>query len=170
VLHGPGDSVRSPDQDDVELAAAGIAHHLVETRPSCFGSRDPVRILASDLEVPLLSHLAEVVELSFRVLIKGGDSHVQGRALHKGGKRAYHNYLRYVKIKEARGEKHETLGSEGHPYTQEDLDAYKKAKTQLGLGDWLRSREIASFFFKQGFALPTRTTPLSSTTLWITRT
>lgn len=40
------------------------------------------------------------------------------------------------------------------PYTQEDVDAYKKAKTQLDLGDWMRSSEIASFFFKQGFALP----------------
>jgi hypothetical protein len=40
------------------------------------------------------------------------------------------------------------------PYTQEDVDSYKKAKTQLDLGDWMRSSEIASFFFKQGFALP----------------
>ena len=59
-----------------------------------------------------------------------------------------------TRIKERRGEKQETLSSEGRPYSQEDLDAYKKAKTQLGLGDWMRSREIASFFFKHGFALP----------------
>jgi hypothetical protein len=45
---------------------------------------------------------------------------------------------------EHRGKKHEALGSEGRTYSQEGLDAYKKAKTQLGLGDWLRSREIAS--------------------------
>ena len=61
---------------------------------------------------------------------------------------------REERIKEHRGEKHETLGSEGRPYTQEDVDAYKKAKTQLDLGDWMRSSEIASFFFKHGFALP----------------
>jgi phage portal protein BeeE len=36
--------------------------------------------------------------------------------------------------------------SEGRPYAQEDLNAYKQAKMQLELGDWLRSREIASFF------------------------
>jgi hypothetical protein len=59
-----------------------------------------------------------------------------------------------IRINEHRGEEHETLGSEGRPYTQEDVDAYKKAKTQLGLGDWMRSSEIASFFFKHGFALP----------------
>jgi hypothetical protein len=59
-----------------------------------------------------------------------------------------------IRIKEHRGEEHETLGSEGRPYTQEDVDAYKKAKTQLDLGDWMRSSEIASFFFKHGFALP----------------
>jgi hypothetical protein len=57
-------------------------------------------------------------------------------------------------IKERRGEKQEALSSEGRPYTQEDLAAYQKAKTKLGLGDWIRSREIASFFFKHGFALP----------------
>jgi len=59
-----------------------------------------------------------------------------------------------IRIKEHRGEGHEALGSEGRPYTQEDVDAYKKAKTQLDLGDWMRSSEIASFFFKHGFALP----------------
>jgi len=59
-----------------------------------------------------------------------------------------------IRIKEHRGEGNETLGSEGRPYTQEDVDAYKKAKTQLDLGDWMRSSEIASFFFKHGFALP----------------
>ena len=59
-----------------------------------------------------------------------------------------------IRINEHRGEDHETLGSEGRPYTQEDVDAYKKAKTQLDLGDWMRSSEIASFFFKHGFALP----------------
>ena len=62
--------------------------------------------------------------------------------------------IREERIKEHRGDKHETLGSEGRTYTQEDLDAYKKAKTQLGLGDWLRSRDISTFFFKHGFALP----------------
>jgi hypothetical protein len=61
---------------------------------------------------------------------------------------------REERIKEHRGEEHETLGSEGRPYTQEDVDAYKKAKTQLDLGDWMRSSEMASFFFKHGFALP----------------
>ena len=64
--------------------------------------------------------------------------------------------IREERIKEHRGDKHETLGSEGRTYTQEDLDAYKKAKTQLGLGDW-RSRDIATFFFKHGFALPDNT-------------
>jgi hypothetical protein len=32
----------------------------------------------------LLGHLAQIIELGFRVLIEGGHTHVQGRTLHKG--------------------------------------------------------------------------------------
>jgi hypothetical protein len=49
-----------------------------------FGSTDSVGILLDDLVTTLLSHLAEVVELSLGVLIEGGDSHVKGGAFHRG--------------------------------------------------------------------------------------
>ena len=76
VPHGPGDPIGSPDQDNVETAAAGIAHHGVESRALSFGSTDSVRKLLDDLIATLLSHLTEVVELGLGVLIEGGDSHV----------------------------------------------------------------------------------------------
>ena len=63
VLHRPGDSIRSPDQDDVELTPAGIAHHGIESRTLGFGSADPVGILLDDLIAALLGHLTQVIEL-----------------------------------------------------------------------------------------------------------
>ena len=84
VPYGPGDPVRSPDQDDLEEAAAGIAHHGVESGTLSLGSTDPVRILLDDLIATLLSHLAEVVELGLGVLIEGRDSHIEGGAFHRG--------------------------------------------------------------------------------------
>ena len=39
-------------------------------------------------------------------------------------------------------------------YTQEQLDEYRPAETQLGYGDWLRTKEIADFFSRTGFTLP----------------
>ena len=84
VLHGPGDPVGSPDQDDVEPSPAGIAHHGVESRTLGLGSTDPVGKLLDDLIATLLSHLAEVVELGLGVLIEGRDSHIEGGAFHRG--------------------------------------------------------------------------------------
>jgi hypothetical protein len=62
--------------------------------------------------------------------------------------------IRRQRIAEARGEKVEALGSEGRLYTEDQKAEYSKAKTKLGYGDWLRSKEISSFFFQHGFALP----------------
>ena len=78
----PGDAITCPDQHDVELAASGIAHQLVEARPAGLHAGDPVRVLVDDLEAALANHLAKVEELSFRVLVDGGDSHVKAGALH----------------------------------------------------------------------------------------
>src|SRR5271163_2678317 len=86
VLHGPGNTIRSPDQDGLEAAAAGIAHHGIKTRPPGFGAADRVGILLDDLVAALLSHLAEVVELSLGVLVQGRHTHVQCGALHKRDK------------------------------------------------------------------------------------
>ncbi len=53
VLRRPGDTVTGPDQDDIELAAAGVTHHGIESRPASFRSADPVLVLFHDLIAPL---------------------------------------------------------------------------------------------------------------------
>ena len=57
-------------------------------------------------------------------------------------------------ISEAEGNQAKNLGSDGRPYTDEDVDEYKHAKTSLSLGNYLPSRQIARFFFTRKFALP----------------
>ncbi len=74
VLSGSRDPVASPYQDNVELAAAGITHHGVQSRPAGFRSADPVLVLFHDLIAALLGHLMEVVHLRFGVLVESGDS------------------------------------------------------------------------------------------------
>ncbi len=44
--------------------------------------------------------------------------------------------------------------SQGLPYTKDDVEEYKQAKTKLQLGDYLRSRQIAKFFFTRNLHLP----------------
>ncbi len=83
VLHGPGDPVRSPDQHDVEAAAAGIVHQLIQTGPAGLGAADPIGVLLDDLIAALGGHLAQVVELGLGMLIDGRDPHVKGGAFHK---------------------------------------------------------------------------------------
>src|ERR1017187_5078225 len=76
VPHGSGDPVASPDQDNIELAAASIPHHGVEPRPAGLRATDHVGKLLDDLIAALLGHLVEVVELSLGMLIEGGDPHI----------------------------------------------------------------------------------------------
>ncbi len=54
-----------PDQDDIEAAAAGVAHQLVEPGPAGFRSADPVGELGDDLQAAMGGHLAQVIELGF---------------------------------------------------------------------------------------------------------
>ena len=84
VLDRPGDTIRSPYQDDVEASPAGIPHQGIESRTLGFGPTDPVGILLNDLIATLLGHLVQVVELGLGVLVEGGDSHIEGGALHRG--------------------------------------------------------------------------------------
>lgn len=63
--------------------------------------------------------------------------------------------LQKERIAEAEGQPRKELGAQGRPYTEEDVEEYKQAKTQLQLGDYLRSRQIARFFFTRKFRLPT---------------
>src|ERR1035437_6599673 len=76
VLSGPGDPVTSPDQDDIELAAAGVTHHGIESRPAGLRSADPVLVLFHDSIAALLGHLVEIMHLGFRVLVESADSHI----------------------------------------------------------------------------------------------
>jgi hypothetical protein len=46
------------------------------------------------------------------------------------------------------------LGEGGRLYSEEGKAEYAKAKTQLGYGDYMRSKEIAGFFDRTGFSLP----------------
>ena len=82
VLHRPGDSVASPDQDNIEPAAAGIGHHLIEPGPLGLRAAELVRVLGDDLVPPLSGHLSQVEKLCLRMLIDRRDAHVERGALH----------------------------------------------------------------------------------------
>jgi len=83
VLDRPSQPVRSPDQNNVELAAAGIAHHLIKSWTPGLGSGDPIRELGDDLKTALGCHLAQVQQLGLWMLIEGADPHVERGALHE---------------------------------------------------------------------------------------
>jgi len=76
VFDGPGDAIGGSDQDDIELATPAVPHHGVETWPSGLRSADHVRVLFDDPIAALFGHLAEVVELGFRVLVECGDPQI----------------------------------------------------------------------------------------------
>src|ERR1019366_2294067 len=82
VFNRSGDPVRSPDQDDIEPAAAAISQHLIEAWPFGLRATDLVGVFVNDLIAALSSPLTQVEKLRLQVLIDGGDSHVKGGALH----------------------------------------------------------------------------------------
>jgi hypothetical protein len=77
-----GDAVAGPDQHDIEAAAAGVAHQVIEAWAAGLGPGDFVAVLLDDLEAALRGHLAQVVELGLRVLVDRGDPHIKGGAFH----------------------------------------------------------------------------------------
>ena len=60
VDHRPGDSIESPDKDDIELASAGIGHQVIQPRTARLHSGEPVGILLHDLEATLGGQLAQI--------------------------------------------------------------------------------------------------------------
>jgi hypothetical protein len=58
------------------------------------------------------------------------------------------------RIAEAEGKDHEEIGEGGRLYDEADVEEFEKADTGLDYGNWLRSKEIADFFSRTGFALP----------------
>ena len=73
---GSRDAIAGPDQDHIELTAAGIPHHVAEPWPERLHAADPVRVLLDDLIAALSGHLTQVVNLRLRVLIDGTDPHI----------------------------------------------------------------------------------------------
>ena len=61
VACGACDAIARPDQDNIEPAAAGIGHHLIESWPLGLGAADPVGVLLDDLIAALGGHLTQVV-------------------------------------------------------------------------------------------------------------
>ena len=56
-----GDPIAGPDQDDVEPAAAGVGHHLIESWPLGLHAADPVGVLLDDLIATLGGQLAQIM-------------------------------------------------------------------------------------------------------------
>src|SRR6478609_10908625 len=68
------DAIAGPDQDRIEATAAGIRHHLIESRPLGLRTGDLVCELGDDLITTLSGHLAQVEKLRLGVLIDGADA------------------------------------------------------------------------------------------------
>jgi hypothetical protein len=71
-------AIECPDNNHVEPAAACIPHQFIETGPLGLGPADSVCVLVNDLIPALAGQFPEVVQLAFRVLLIGRDSHVKG--------------------------------------------------------------------------------------------
>jgi hypothetical protein len=64
---------------DVEAAAAGFLHHLVEPGPARPGTGDAVGVFGDDLEAALGSELAQVKQLCLGVLVDSRDTAISDR-------------------------------------------------------------------------------------------
>jgi hypothetical protein len=82
VLDGASDPVASPDQNNIEVAAAGIGHHMIQSGAACLHAADPVRIFLNDVKTTLSGHLTQIMKLGLGVLIDGRDSHIEDGTLH----------------------------------------------------------------------------------------
>ena len=69
VPGGAGDAIAGPDQHDIEAAAAGVPHQIVETRAPRLHAADLVGVFMGDFKAPLGSQLTQIEELGFRMLV-----------------------------------------------------------------------------------------------------
>jgi len=83
VADGSSDPIRRPDEHHLEPAAARLPEQLVETGALGLGAGDAVGIFGDDLEAALVSHRAEIMELSLRMLIESGYAQVESNSLHR---------------------------------------------------------------------------------------
>ena len=65
-----------------------------------------------------------------------------------------------TRIAQAEGKEPDPIGENGRLFNAESVEDYTKAETQLGYGDYLRSKEIADFFSRTGFTLPDEESPV----------
>jgi hypothetical protein len=61
---------------------------------------------------------------------------------------------RDASILRAEGKRVPPIGEGGRLYTPEDVEDYERAQTDLTYGQYVRSREIAEFFARTGWAMP----------------
>jgi len=78
VFYRSGDPVRSPDQNDIEAAAAGIMHQIAEPRTASLGTADAVDIFADALP----GHLDQIAALGLGMLVEARDPEVESGAFH----------------------------------------------------------------------------------------
>jgi hypothetical protein len=64
--------------------------------------------------------------------------------------------MQEARIAPSEGQDPGEIGEGGRLYTKEGRQEYDQAETRLDYGNWLRSKEIADFFSRTGFALPDR--------------
>ena len=74
----PRDAIATPDQENLEAAAARIDHELIESGPARFQSGDSVRELLDDLIAALGGELAQILKLALWVLVDRGDPQKRG--------------------------------------------------------------------------------------------
>jgi hypothetical protein len=74
--------IEFPDQDGIELSAAGVSQQRIEGRPSFSGTTHSViTVFRHDLETAVFCQLAEVAELHIDGLAAGGaDASIDGDA------------------------------------------------------------------------------------------
>jgi hypothetical protein len=59
-----------------------------------------------------------------------------------------------ARIAQAEGTRVPETGEGGRPFSPAGLEDYKEAETRLGYGDYMRSKDVAEFFYRSGFSLP----------------
>ena len=74
VPNAAGETIGSPHQHDIKLAALGSGKHLVERGTLRLRAADLVGVLVNDLEPALLRKPAQVKRLCLRILVECGNT------------------------------------------------------------------------------------------------
>ena len=82
VFYRSRDSIRGPDQHNIEAGAAGIVHQIAESWATGFSSADVIGILGDDLIAALPGHVDEITALGLGMLIEARDPEIESGASH----------------------------------------------------------------------------------------